>query len=251
MKNYYIFLLSLLFITQISAQTKCSEADSDVNYAYSHIKSSYDSNNISDLKYFAYRSYEALNRAKPILEACGCDPTLTVTIDGIELLKKVETAETYEDGRFYVKRARELSRKGIGALDSCNQISMEEEELLTLEMEQNKLKEKQLELEQQQQLLQRRLLEQKEKELVVQKEILITNYSAALNSNINSYKEALRNFECDLQIRTDIPDHSELLKYSSDQLKQYFSKAIKTASDHYLLKLENCLNSDELTTIDD
>ena len=108
MKNYYIFLLSVLFIGQIQAQTKCSEADSDINYAYSHIKSAYDANNISDLQYYAYRSLEALRRAEPVLKACGCEPTLRLTEDGIALLERVDSAESYEDGRFYVKRAREL-----------------------------------------------------------------------------------------------------------------------------------------------
>ena len=251
MKNYYIFLLSVLFIGQTQAQTNCSEANSDINYAYSHIKSAYDANNISDLQYYAYRSFEALKRAEPILKACGCEPTLRLTEDGISLLERVDNADSYEDGRFYVKRARELSRKGIASLDECNQISAEEEELLTLEMEQQTLKMKQQELLRQQQELEQRLLDQKKKELLIQKELLITNYGAALSSNVKSYNESLRNFDCSSPVEIDTPSHDELLEKTPKALKSYYMNAIKKAADRYLMSMEKCASSSGLTTLDD
>ena len=251
MKKYYIFLFSLCFLSFAVAQTKCSEANSDMNYAYSHVKSAYDSNNISDLKYFAYRSMEAMNRVAPILKECGCQPTLSVIEQGIDLLKKVDPAESWEDGRFYVKRARELAREGIGSLDNCNQISVEEEELLSLEMEQSALKQKQLELERQQQELKERMLAQQQKELEIQKELLITNYDAALSSNLKSYNEALQNCDCNSRLDRPNVNNEEVMTLENAAIKAFFVDTIKSLSAKYILKLENCLSQENYSTVDD
>ena len=251
MKKYYIFLLLLCFLFSASAQTKCSEADSDMNYAYSHVKSAYESNNISDLKYFAYRSFEAMERVAPVLKDCGCKPTLEIIENGIELLKKVDPAETWEDGRFYVKRARELAKEAISSLDECNQISVEEEEMLSLEMEQSALKQKQLELERQQKELQERLLAQQQKELQIQKELLLTSYDTALTSNLNSYNEALRNCNCNSMLKRPVINNSEVMELEDTDIKEYFVDAIKTLSSRYIFKLESCLSKADYSTIDD
>jgi len=251
MKNYYIFLLSLLFYCESNAQTKCSEADSDINYAYSHIKSAYDANNISDLKYFSNRSLEAFERAKPILKACGCEKVYTISFNSIEMLKKVDIAETYEDGRFFVKRTRELARKGIAELDNCNQITIEEEELLTLEMEQSNLRDKQLELERKQEEIKIIMAEQKAKEIMVQKEILIGKYETAIASNINSYNEALQNCDCNARIENVLDLSEKPFSKSDSEIKLYYVDAIKKLSSLYVLKLETCLMQSDITTVDD
>ena len=251
MKKYYIFLLSLCFLNTAFAQTSCSEANSDMNYAYSHVKSAYDSNNISDLKYFAYRSLEAMNRTVPILKDCGCQPTLDIIERGIDLLTKVDPAESWEDGRFYVKRARELAREGIGSLDQCNQITVEEEELLTLEMEQSALKQKQQELERQQQALQQRLQAQQQKEQIVQKEILMTSYDSALSSNLKSYNEALKNCDCNSQLEKPEINNEDVIIMEDKAIKEYYVDAIKALTSRYIIKLESCLSGAEYSTVDD
>ncbi|NNK87935.1 MAG: hypothetical protein HKO90_06605, partial [Flavobacteriaceae bacterium] len=139
----------------------------------------------------------------------------------------------------------------IASLDECNQIPAEEEELLTLEMEQQSLKMKQEELIRQQRELKQRLLDQKKKELLIQKELLITNYGAALSSNIKSYNESLGNFECSSNVTIDTPIHDELIAMTPKALKSYYLNAIKTAADRYMLNMEKCALSSGLTTVDD
>ncbi|MBT8257618.1 MAG: hypothetical protein KJO49_04040 [Bacteroidia bacterium] len=251
MKKYYIFLLSLCFLSTAQAQTKCSEANSDMNYAYSHVKSAYDSNNVSDLKYFAHRSLEAMNRVAPILKDCDCQPTLSIVERGIDLLSKVDPSESWEDGRFYVKRARELAREGIVSLDNCTQISVEEEELLSLEMEQSALKQKQEELKQQQQELQQRMVAQQQKEIEIQKELLITSYDSALSSNLKSYNEALSNCECNSQLDKPNLNISEVMKFENAKIKATYVDKIKSLSAQYILKLENCLTQESYSNVDD
>ena len=251
MKKYYIFLASLCLLSTAFAQSNCSDADSDMNYAYSHVKSAYDSNNISDLKYFSHRSLEAMQRAAPVLKKCGCQPTLSKIERGIELLSKVDPAETWEDGRFYVKRAREVAREGIASLDQCTQITVEEEELLSLEMEQNALKQKQLELEQQQKALQDKLIAQKEKEVRIQKEIIVTGYDNALSSNLKSYNEALKNCECNSRLEKPVIQTDQLMEMRNTAIREYYVDAIKSLSSTYILKLESCLSREAYSTVDD
>ncbi len=239
MKKIYIFYVFLLFYNASYAQVKCSDADSDINYAYSHVKKAYDANNISHLQQYAHRSLEAFKRATDILKACGCDDAYNNSIDGIELLEKVDAIETYEDGRFYVKRAREIARQSIADLDNCNQISLEEEQLLDLEMAQSKLQEQQLELQQKQEQLKLKMVEQKQKEIQLEKEVLIGNYETAIASNLKTYNDALRIYGCNSSI--EITAHSEMLfSKSNEEIKQHYINIIKKMTAIYLLKLDGC-----------
>ncbi|MFB9057167.1 hypothetical protein ACFFU9_10480 [Mariniflexile ostreae] len=117
-KNYLLFVFIAVFSFSYG-QENCSGADSDLVYAYSHIKSAYNSNNIYHLKEYAYKSLEAFKRAKPKLKACGCETAYNKVYDAIELLEQVENANTNEDGRFYVKRTREIAKASFTEMDKC------------------------------------------------------------------------------------------------------------------------------------
>jgi len=240
MKNYYIFLFILMFYNESMSQIKCSESDSDVNYAYSHVKSAYDANNVSDLKYYSERSLDAFKRAQDKLNACGCDVAYSISIDGIELLEKVELADSYEDGRFYVKRAREKAKELIGELDHCNQITIEEEELLDLEMEQSKLLEKQEELERKQKEIRQKMVEQKQKEDHLQKEVLINKYESTISANIKTYNESLRVYGCATTMENADYSKEALFSLSDENIKLHYINTIKKMSELYWSKLDRC-----------
>lgn len=65
-KNYFsfLFLSKTLFA---NAQTNCDYANSYLVSAYYHIKISYNSYNINDLKYYVNRSIEAFKLSKKLL----------------------------------------------------------------------------------------------------------------------------------------------------------------------------------------
>lgn len=119
MKKNYFFLVFITICAFSYGQENCSEADSDLIYAYSHVKSAYNSNNIYHLKEYADKSLKAFKRAKPKLKACGCEVAYNKVYDAIELLENVESAETNEDGRFYVKRTRDIAKECITEMDKC------------------------------------------------------------------------------------------------------------------------------------
>src|SRR6056300_102596 len=116
MKHFHL-LLFLLTTFFISAQNECDTANSYLVNAYSHVKDSYESNNISHLKYYANRSLESFKLSKENLSSCGCTKALDLVKKGIDILAHVELAETYEDGRYYVKRGREIAKESIVELD--------------------------------------------------------------------------------------------------------------------------------------
>lgn len=119
MKKNFLFFLFIIICAFSYGQENCDEADSDLIYAYSHVKSAYNSNNIDHLKYYAKRSLECFKRARPKLKACGCEVAYNKVYDAIELLENVKSAKTNEDGRFYVKRTREIAKESITEMDKC------------------------------------------------------------------------------------------------------------------------------------
>lgn len=135
MKKNYLFFLFISICALSYGQEDCEEADSDLIYAYSHVKSAYNSNNIDHLKYYANRSLESFKRAKPKLKACGCDIAYNKVYDAIELLEKVESADTNEDGRFYVKRSRDIAKASITEKDICTQALDKNKEKVAVQIE--------------------------------------------------------------------------------------------------------------------
>lgn len=130
MKIKSFFFLIISFCLQSHSQTNCSDANSDVVYAYSHVKTAYASNNLDHLKYWSNRSLEAFIRTKAKLESCGCKKAYNYSYDIVELLSNVESSKTNEDGRFYVKRARDLAREAINEFELCTELEAATEDKL-------------------------------------------------------------------------------------------------------------------------
>ena len=122
MKIKPLYFVLFVFYFQSHSQASCSDANSDVIYAYSHIKAAYESNNLDHLKYWSNRCLEVFEKAKDKLESCGCEKAYNHTLDIVELLSNVEYSETNEDGRFYVKRARDLAKEAINEFELCTEL---------------------------------------------------------------------------------------------------------------------------------
>ena len=240
MEKRYFFLFFTMASCVFYGQTPCDSANSDLIYAYSHVKSSYNSNNVSHLKYYANRSLEAFERSKSKLTKCGCDAAYNLAFDSAELLKKVETAETFEDGRFFVKRARELAQQSVVELDKCTVPTPKDQELTSLEVEQARLKKQQEELKMKAEEIKAKLAEQQELELKLKKEELINSYNTVISSNIETYNNALKMCDCDKEVLKNTESDSEISTKSVDEIKQYFIKSLKGLTSNYLTQLDLC-----------
>lgn len=238
-KNYLFFLLSIAFLYS-NAQNKCEDAHSDVIYAYSHVKSAYDSNNISHLKDYSNRSTDAFNRAKKILNDCDCETSYNYAFDASELLSKVENAKTFEDGRFYVKRARDIAKKVINELEICTKLTQENEDLAALEHERLKLQQQQIELGLKEEKIKQKLAEKEAAELRLKKEQLIIKNDLALTSNLENFNNILNVCDCDLEMPEINYKKEALFSKDLNEIKKEYLTIFKNMTSNYLDKLNAC-----------
>ncbi|MDO7171485.1 hypothetical protein [Mariniflexile sp. AS56] len=244
MKNLY-FLLILITSISISAQSKCDDANYYLVSAYSHVKSSFEANNISHLKYYANRSIESLKLSKKQLTQCDCVPALTLADKAIFLLEKVEAEKTYEDARFYVKQGRDISKESVIAIEKCStaptKVSTTNNQALDdLEQEQLKLKQQQEALKLKEAEIKTRLAAQKEKDSQHQKETLILNYKTAISANIKTYNETLKTCDCDHTPLKTMDDLEDSASKNIKDVKIYYINSLKALTLNYLSALDLC-----------
>jgi hypothetical protein len=253
MKKISLFFLVFIVITKIQAQNSpCVDADSNLIYAYSNVKDSYESNNIQHLKYYADKSLISFEAAKVNLKKCGCDSASELAYNAKELMKKVEGASTFEDGRFFVKRAKEITQNAITELNKCtipnnktekvaNVEDKSHNDLKALQQEKEKLEQQQLALKLKQEEILKKLDDQKNKELVLQKEALIKECKSALNTNITSCNNVLKIHGSSSVLALYDKNDAALLSESIETIKAHFLNITKEKSTEFTEKL-NLLN---------
>lgn len=246
--NFMKYLYLLIFITSISinAQSDCDDANYYLVSAYSHVKTSYEANNISHLKYSANRSVESLKLSKKKLENCDCEKALTLADKAIILLSKVEAAPTYEDGRFFVKQGRDISKESVIEIDKCatsTKIISEPNNtqiLSDLEQEQRNLSKQQEALKLKEAEIKMKLAEQKDKEVLLKKEQLILNYKTLIASNIKTYNETLKSCNCNHKPISDINNSETISSKNIEDIKTHYLENLKTLASNYLTELNAC-----------
>ncbi|NNC50768.1 MAG: hypothetical protein HKO01_09560 [Flaviramulus sp.] len=245
MKTYHLFIL-LITSFFINAQSNCDDANSYLVNAYSHVKDAYDSNNISHLKYYANRSLESFKLSKKTLTTCGCETALKLANKSFELLAKVEDVETYEDGRFYVKRARDISKECVIEIDKCasksNNLSSENTELSDLQNEQLLLHQQQEALKLKEAQLKTKMALQKIEVLNLKKKELILSYKKAISSNIKSYNEALKVCDCNHEFIKDESGSQDYSDRDFSDIKNHYNNNIRILASNYLDQLSLCAN---------
>lgn len=254
MKKIFLFSLIIVVFSEIQAQnTPCMSADSFLIYAYSNVKDAYEANNIQHLKYYSDKSLKSFEKAKGSLKKCGCDPAFELAYNAKELMAKVKATNTFEDGRFYVKRAKEITQNCITELNKCTIPSFKEleepviaeeksddDDLKTLLKEQEKLEQQQLALKIKEQELLKKLDTQKNKENLLQKETLIKDFKAVLRLNITTCNKVLKTYNCTSKL-TDYDKNNTTLVYESiDDIKTYYLNITKKMNADYLEKLNQC-----------
>ena len=174
---------------------------------------------------------------------------MNLTEKGIELLVKVENVDTFEDGRFYVKRARDISRESVIEIDKCSVADYEDDvavnneqnnTLSDIQSEQLKLKQQQEALKLKEEQLKTKLAEQKEKELSLKKKQLILSYQTAIASNIKTYNETLKICNCNHETLNYTESSGVLSSKSLEYIKRHYNSSIKTLASNYLSQLNLC-----------
>ncbi|UCD60995.1 MAG: hypothetical protein JSV59_14275 [Flavobacteriaceae bacterium] len=116
------YLLSFtLILTTLWASAKCDNTYTSASYALNHTKKSISAKNFDHQKYYAYKALEALEKAKRLIETCGCDKAEDPILDGIEHLQKASDPKDFEMGRYYTKKAFDDIQDLINQLDIFTQ----------------------------------------------------------------------------------------------------------------------------------
>lgn len=247
--KHYIFMLCVVVLFNVDAQTaNCNDANSYLVNAYSHVKSSYKSNNISHLKYYANRSVEAFKLAKKDLVDCDCKKALENANKAIDLLVKVKNQDTFEDGRFFVKRAKSIAQQSVIEIDKCSvaTYNYENEEVITDNNQLNDLQKEQLKLKQQQEALKRKeaeikakLAQQQEKESELKKKTLIDSFEKTIAKNLKIYNESLKICGCTQTIKPNTVSEN-LTQQTVDAINTFYKNELKVLAKKYLEQLDLC-----------
>ncbi|TWO32659.1 hypothetical protein E1J38_007270 [Seonamhaeicola sediminis] len=244
MKRTYTFLFSLFTFSFLFSQDYCLDADSNLIYAYSNVKDAYESNNLDHLKYYSKKSLKSFEKAKINLKECGCETAFNLVYDGAELLSKVKDQDTFEDGRFFVKRAKEITQKAIAALNkfTANNVNVstnKTDDSNTLQLEKERLEQQRLELKQKEEVLAKKLAEQNAKALALKREKLIEKYDTAILKNIETYNELLELYGSSSKINSESANKNQLYSKSIEEIKDFYIEHIKSITNSYLAELNN------------
>ncbi|MDO7135369.1 hypothetical protein [Algibacter lectus] len=245
-----LLLLPILFLTYaMQGQGNCEDASAYLINSYSHVKDAYDSNNISHLQYYSNRSVESIKLSKQNLADCNCQKALDLANQVSDLLVQVESATTNEDGRFYVKRARDLSKQSVIEIDKCaynnaNNIEVEETStennaLANLQKEQEQLKQQQAALKLKEQEIKQKLAEQQTEALALEKKQLIGKYKLAISSTVKTYNESLK--LCNSNNKLTATD-TDVSQESMETIKAHYISSLKKLASDYVTQLDLCSN---------
>jgi hypothetical protein len=222
------------------AQTPCSDTQADIGYAYSHAKTAYEANNLTQLKRFASRSLEAFRRAEKVLKDCQCQDAYYEAFDAIVALDKIADIDVYDDARFFIKRARDYAKQTIAELEICTKWSSEDHALAELEDEQQKLEEQRKLLQQKEERIKMQLADKIEKEKMLKKEKLITQNQAALSNSIESFNQLLRACGCNSVISQVNMNKDNLIVNSIDTIKTTYLNKVREVTSSYMSALNLC-----------
>ena len=171
---------------------------------------------------------------------CGCETSYNYAYDASELLSKVENAKTFEDGRFYVKRARDIAKKVINELEICTKLTQEDESLAELENDRLKLQQQQIELSLKEEKIKQKLAEKEAAELRLKKEQLIIKNDMVLTSNLKNFNAILNVCDCDIEMPKINYEKEGLLSKDLKQIKKEYLTIFKNMTSNYLDKLNAC-----------
>ncbi|WP_224490861.1 hypothetical protein [Robertkochia flava] len=115
----FTLLFTLLIASAVAVSAQCTSAYSAASYALAHTKRALNADNFDHQMLYADRGVEAMEKARVLIEDCGCQPALNEMTQGLDNLVKATDPADWEAGRYYTKIAFEHAKAVMGALDQC------------------------------------------------------------------------------------------------------------------------------------
>lgn len=121
MKNL-IYLICTYFVGINLIAQNCNQAFSTANYAVANTNKAYDGNNIAHIREWTEKAMEAFSEVEEITADCGCIQVSDFAYEGYLACDKAQVEKTFEQSRFFAKRARDKAKEMMDALSKCTNI---------------------------------------------------------------------------------------------------------------------------------
>jgi len=119
MKKIYFFFLIFTIYLHSNGQVNCTEANSDVVYGYSHLKTANEASNLENLKQWSDRSLKSFIQVSTKLKICMCEKSYDNATNIVKLLSQVEKTKSFQDGQLLIKKARGVAKNVVKELNIC------------------------------------------------------------------------------------------------------------------------------------
>ncbi|MGC1631688.1 MAG: hypothetical protein WA749_06210 [Gelidibacter sp.] len=249
MKQAYLlfFLLTLIFNTTYSQQSKDKDVLYNLGEVNLNVKSGIKSYNLESLIYHATFSKEAIEVVQKLLRAEKCRNALDLANSINIFLETALSAKDLFSGRTYLNKTEDLILKVYSEYDLCNNGGSITASSATGENALNRLQQQQADLKAQQAALEKKandiklqLAEQEKKESLLRKEQFINLNEKAIANHISAYNDVLESCDCKDTILYASESVSVLSAKTFQDIRLYYLDTIIKLSDSYTNKLKAC-----------
>lgn len=126
MFKYLLSLSGLILCTQTQAQSSCDEAFSAASYSIAHTENAYEATNMEHVQEWSEKALETFSEVESITIDCDCNEAADYAYKGYSAAEKCLDQSTWEEARYYSKKAMQNARQMMSALSLCSNMSVDE-----------------------------------------------------------------------------------------------------------------------------
>lgn len=277
-----IVLSSLFLLLRVQAQGSCDEAFSAASYSIAHTENAFEATNMEHVQEWSEKALETFSEVESITIDCDCNTAADYAYKGYSAAEKCLNQDSWEEARYYSKKAMESAREMMNALSLCSHMSIDnilaykgsekpsrstegvhtevsnggqqnksnviEQQKQELLQKQKLLLEQQRTIEQQlnkQKLLEEKLIKERETEFLQQKKIK-ENAEIAIDIIKKNYEKLLHSIGCDANLnKLNVDFYREVEDINNENLKDtktFYVDRVNEIAEKYALKFADCLS---------
>ncbi len=126
MYKQFLLLSSLILIVKVQAQVSCDDAFSPASYSIAHTENAYESTNMEHVQEWSEKALETFSEVESITIDCECNEAADYAYKGYSAAEKCLDQSSWEEARFYSKRAMESAKQMMNALSLCSNMSVDD-----------------------------------------------------------------------------------------------------------------------------
>ncbi len=125
MLKYFFPIIAFTFIAVTYAQKSCDDAFSPAAYSIAHTENAFESTNMEHVQEWSEKALETFSEVESITIDCECTEASDYAYKGYSAAEKCLEQTSWEESRYYSKKAMESARQMMNALSLCSNMSIE------------------------------------------------------------------------------------------------------------------------------